>query len=86
MVRKIDWQYLIDLVKLNSWDQELNFFFCGKNNCKFCKKSRLLEEELRKRKFSTLNSDALDWKITYYQNDLSILTIFPVHENWILLK
>ena len=64
MVIKVDRQYLTDLVKQNYCDQELNCFFCGKNNCKFCKKSRLLEEELRKRKFSTLNSDVLDWKIT----------------------
>ena len=41
----------------------------------------LLEEGLRKRKFSTLNSDVLDWKITYYHNDLSILNIFPVQES-----
>ena len=40
MVRKVDNQYLIDLVKQNYCDQELNCFFCGKNNCKFCKNSR----------------------------------------------
>ena len=31
MVRKVDRQYLTDLVKQNYCDQELNCFSCGKN-------------------------------------------------------
>ena len=67
MVRKVDRQYLTDLVKQNYCDQELNCFFVEKIIINFSK-------------FSTLNSDALVWKITYYKNNPSILTIFPVHE------
>ena len=54
-------------------------FFCGDANCKFCKKANILEEQLRTKKINTLNSKVHVWKITYYKNDPSILTIIPVH-------
>ena len=44
----------------------------------FLKKTKILEQELRK-KNNTCNSDVIVWKISYYQNDPSILTIFPEH-------
>ena len=55
-------------------------FFCGDCNCKFCKKSKNVEEELRKDEFNTLNSEVVNLKVTYYKNDPTVLTIFPVHE------
>ena len=50
MVRIVDRKYLVELIKQNYCDQETNcFFWCESNSC-FCKKSKILEEELRKKK------------------------------------
>ena len=53
MVRIVDRKYLVELVKQNYCYQETNCFYCGECNCCFCKKSKILEEEPRK-KNSTL--------------------------------
>ena len=50
MVRIVDRKYLVELVKQNYCDQETNCFFWCESNCCFCKKSKILEEELRKKK------------------------------------
>ena len=57
MVRIVDRKYLVELVKQNYCDQETNCFFWCESNCRFCKKSKILEEELRKKKFNTSNCD-----------------------------
>ena len=54
MVRIVDRKYLVELIKQNYCDQETNCFFWCESNCCFCKKSKILEEELRKKKSSTL--------------------------------
>ena len=59
--------------------EKLLYFFCNGSNFSFCKKSKILEEELKKKKINTLNSGVVVWKISYYKKDLSILTIFPVY-------
>ena len=79
MVRSVNRQYLIQLVEQCYIDQENNFFFCGDYNCKFCKESKNVEEKLRK-KINALNSEVVNWKVTYYKNDPTVLAIFPVHE------
>ena len=53
MVRIVDRKYLVELIKQNYCYQETNCFYCGECNCCFCKKSKILEEEPRK-KNSTL--------------------------------
>ena len=53
MVRIVDRKYLVELVKQNYCYQETNCFYCGESNFCFCKKSKILEEEPRK-KNSTL--------------------------------
>ena len=53
MVRIVDRKYLVELIKQNYCYQETNCFYCGECNCCFCKKSKILEEEPRK-KTSTL--------------------------------
>ena len=53
MVRIVDRIYLAQLVKQNYCDQETNCFFYGESNCHFCKKSKILQEEVTK-KSSTL--------------------------------
>ena len=45
----------------------------------FLQESKILKEELRK-KINALNSDVVVWKISYYKNDPSVLTTFPLHE------
>ena len=42
-------------------------------------KSVIVEEELQKNKFNSSNASVVLWKITYYRNDLSVLTIIPVN-------
>ena len=79
MVRIVDRKYLVELVKQNYCGQETNCFFCGEINYRFCKKSTILEEELRKKKLNTSNCDVNVWKISYYKNDPTALTIFSVH-------
>ena len=79
MPRIVNRKYLIELLDQCYYDQENNCFFCSDANCKFCKKANILEEKLRTKKFNTLNSKVHVWKITYYKNDPSILTIIPVH-------
>ena len=53
MVRIVDRKYLVELVKQNYCDQETNCFFWCESNCRFCKKSKILEKSLEK-KSSTL--------------------------------
>lgn len=45
----------------------------------FLEESKILKGELRK-KINALNSDVVDRKMSYYKNDPSVLTTFPVHE------
>ena len=79
MPRIVDSGYLIGLLNQCYCKQEDNCLFCFGINCKYCKKSVIVEEELRKNKFKSSNSGAVPWKITYYRNDPSVLTIIPVN-------
>ena len=76
MPRIVNRKYLIELLDQCYCDQENNCFFCNDANCK---KANIIEEQLKTKKFNTLNSKVHVWKITYYKNDPSILTIIPVH-------
>ena len=71
MVRTVNRQYLVQLVKQFCNDQE-KIVFSAKNQ-------RYLKKSLEK-KSNAWNSVVDVWKISYYKNDPSILTIFPVHE------
>ena len=79
-MRVVNRDYLIELVDEYYKQQQSNCFFC--KDFFFCKKTSLLEEELRLKKLNTLNSDVVVWKISYYKSDPSILTIFPEHNDW----
>ena len=86
MVRSVNRQYLTQLFwTMLYWSGEL--FFCGDCNCKCCKKSKNVEEKLRKKKlklwkksFNTFSSKVVNWKVTYYKIDPTILATFPMHE------
>ena len=80
-MRVVNRDYLIELVdEYYKWQQS-NCFFCKDKNCKICKKTSLLEEELRLKKLNTLKYDAVVWKIGYYKSDPSMLTVFPEHND-----
>ena len=49
MVRLVNREYFLDLLEQYYKEQERNCSFCGNSNCIFCKKSKILEEELRKK-------------------------------------
>ena len=79
MVRSVNRQYLTQLfLTMLYWSGEL--FFCGDCNCKCCKKSKSVEEKLRKKNFNTFNSKVVNWKVTYCKIDPTVLATFPVHE------
>ena len=80
MVRTVDRDYLVQLVDQYYNEQEENFLFCDGLNCPFCKNQCFLRKESGK-KINSLNSDVNVWKISYYKNYPSILTIFLVHKN-----
>ena len=73
-MRVVDRQYLIQLLNECYKQQESNCSFCKRKNCTYCKKSSFLEEELRLKKFNTLNSDVLKWKVMHEKNDTTIMT------------
>ena len=75
-MRVVDREYLIQLLNKYYKQQEINCSFCKRKNCSYYKKSNFLEEELRLKKFNTLNSDVLNWKIVYKKNDRAVITIF----------
>ena len=79
MPRIVDRWYLIDQVLLNRcyYKQDGNYLLCFGINCEFCEKSVIVEEEPQKNKFNSSNSVVDLWKITYYRNDPSVLTIIP---------
>ena len=78
MRRIVDRGYLIDLLNQCYCKQEGDCLFCFGINFKYCKKS-VIVEEFRKNKFSSSNSGVVLWKIVYYRNDPSVLTIIPVN-------
>ena len=51
MIRILDRKCLVELVKQNYCDQATNCIFCGQSNCRFCKKFKILEVGLKKKKF-----------------------------------
>ena len=75
-MRVVNRDYLIELVDEHYKQKQSNCLLYIDKNWKFFKKTSLLEEELRLKKLNTLNSDVIVWKISYYKNDPSILTIF----------
>ena len=79
MVRTVNRQYLIQLVKQFCNDQEQIFFSVVVVTVFSAKNQRYLKKSLEK-KSNAWNSVVDVWKISYYKNDPSILTIFPVHE------
>ena len=48
--------YLTDLLNQCYCEEEDNFLFCSGINCEYCKKSVIIEEELRENKFNSSNS------------------------------
>ena len=74
-MRVVDREYLIQLLNKSYKQQEINCSFCKRKNCSYHKKSNFLEEELRLKKFNTLNSDVLKWKTMYENNDTTIAAI-----------
>ena len=76
--RVADREYLIQLLNKYYKQQEINCSFCKKKNCSYYKKSSFLEEELRLKKFNTLNSDVLKWKTMYENNDTTIAPILEI--------
>ena len=79
MPRIVDRGYLTDLLNQCHCEQEDNCLFYFAINYKYCKKSVIVEEELQKNKFNSSNAGVVLWKITYYRNDPSFLTIIPVN-------
>ena len=75
-MRVVDREYLIQLLNKYYKQQEINCSFCKRKNCSYYKKSNFLEEELRLKKFNTLNSDLLEWKVMYEKNYTTFITIF----------
>ena len=75
-MRVVEREYFIQLFNEFYKQQESNCSFCKRKNCTYWKKSNFLEEELRLKKFSTLNFDFLKWKVMYEKNDTTIITIF----------
>ena len=75
-MRVVDREYLIQLLNEYYNQIESNCSFCKKKNCSYCKKPNFLEDKLRLKKFNTLNSDVLKWKIMYENNDTRIVAIF----------
>ena len=76
--RVIDREYLIQFLNKYYKQQEINCSFCKKKSCSYYKKSNFLEEELRLKKFNTLNSDVLKWKTMYENNDTTIAAILQI--------
>ena len=75
-MRVVDREYLIQPLYKYYKQQESNCSFCEKKNRSYCKKSNFLDEELRLKKFNTLNSDLLEWKVMYEKNYTTFITIF----------
>ena len=49
MVRLVNKEYLVDLVEQYYKEQKRNCSFCSDSNCIFCKNSKILEGELKKK-------------------------------------
>ena len=79
MVRTVNRQYLIQLVKQFYNDHEKVVFSVVVVTVFLQKIKRYLKKNLEK-KSNAWNSNVDVWKIAYYKNDPSILTIFPEHE------
>ena len=79
MARTVNRQYLIQLVKQFYNDQEKVVFSVVVVTVILQKIKRYLKKNLEK-KSNAWNSNVDVWKISYYKNDPSILTIFPEHE------
>ena len=79
MVRTENRQYSIQLVKQFCNDQEKIVFSVVVVTVFSAKNQRYLKKNLEK-KANAWNSVVDVWKISYYKNDPSILTFFPVHE------
>ena len=77
-MRVVDREYLIQLLNKYYKQQEINCSFCKRKNCSYYKKSNFLEQELRLKKFNTLNSDVLKWKTMYENNDTTIAAILQI--------
>ena len=75
-MRVVDREYLIQPLYEYYKQQKSNCSFCEKKNRSYCKKSNFLDEELRLKKFNTLNSDLLEWKVMYEKNCTTFITIF----------
>ena len=79
MVRTVNRQYLIQLVKQFYNDRKKIVFSVVVVTVFSAKNQRYLKKNLEK-KSNAWNSDVDVWKISHYKNDPSILTIFPMHE------
>ena len=70
-------QYLIELLD-EYYKQRQNFCsFSNQRKCNFCQKAHFFEEELRNRRFNTLNSHILIWNITYMRKNTNIVCMHP---------
>ena len=81
MVRSVNRQYLIQLVEQCYIDQENNclFFFVVIATANLLRNQKMLKKNFEKKKINTLNSEVVNWKVTY-KNDPTALAIFSVHE------
>ena len=80
-MRIVSREFLNDILDEYYKQQENFCSFCRKSNCCFRQRSYFFAEELRNRKFSTLNSGVLVWKITYMKKNPNIVTLRPVLTN-----
>lgn len=73
MVRTVDRDYLVQLLDQYYYEQEENCLLCG---------GRLsFQISIFRKKIKALISDVSVWKISYYENDPSIVTVFPAHKD-----
>ena len=74
----VDRQYLIEFMNQCYVDQENNCGFCKKKSkYHFCKRTLLVEEELRLKKFNFERAHVNDWTIKYSKKDPDNFIIEP---------
>ena len=78
MARIVDRHYLINLLNQCYVEQEVNYYFCMERKCRFCKRSLIVEDELRIKKFNYERQSVFLWTISYYKKVLDNLVIEPV--------
>ena len=75
MTRIVHRFYIMELIDQFYIEQERNYYFCHKYNCRFCKRSLTAENELRRMGFNFENKPMMVWTISYCKKDLDTFTI-----------